>query len=113
MHEVSVAGEIIRLVRKEMERRGWEHLDEIGVSVGVLSGVDPEALSFAFEAVTAETDLSECRLAIDVVALEARCEPCGRTFAVAEMEFRCPECGSVDIDVLRGQEMNITHLTGA
>lgn len=113
MHEVSVAGEIIRLAQKEATRRRWRHLDEIGVSVGEMSGVDASALAFAFEALTTGTELSACRLAIDVARVEARCEKCGHVFAVEELVFRCQRCGSIETEVLRGQEMNITHLTGA
>lgn len=113
MHEVSVAGEIIRLARMEAGRRQWRQLDEIGVRVGEMSGVDPAALAFAFEALTAGTELSGCRLSIDVAGIEARCEECRHMFVVRELEFSCPQCGSGETEVVQGQEMNITHLTGA
>lgn len=110
MHELSIAQNILDTVQKEMTRRHLPAVVEVGVEVGALSGVLPDALQFGFEALVAGTPLAGCRLALTPVPAEARCRTCGHTFAVADFFFRCPTCGAGEVEVTHGYELNITHL---
>jgi hydrogenase nickel incorporation protein HypA/HybF len=82
----------------------------IHLRIGALSGVDPEALSFGFEAATIDTPLAGTQLVIQPVPVRAACRACGREFDVDDLMFLCPGCQSVDVDVTQGQEMQIDHL---
>lgn len=110
MHELSIAKEIIAIVTAEAEKKQLGRVTEIHLRIGALSGVDPEALSFGFEAATLETPLAGARLAIQAVPVHAVCRACGRQFDVEDLVFLCPGCGSVDVEVTQGQEMQIDHL---
>jgi hydrogenase nickel incorporation protein HypA/HybF len=110
MHELSIAQSILHTVQQEMTLRRLPAVTEVGVQVGALSGVLPDALLFGFEALVAGTPLAGCRLALTPVPAEARCRACGHPFAVADFLFRCPACGSGQVDVTHGYELNITHL---
>ena len=48
MHELSIANAILDAVRKERERLNGARVIKVGVRIGELAGVDPEALSFGF-----------------------------------------------------------------
>ena len=50
MHELSIADAILDAVRVEAEKRPGAHVTKVGVRIGALSGVEPEALSFGFSA---------------------------------------------------------------
>jgi hydrogenase nickel incorporation protein HypA/HybF len=56
MHEVGIANSILEAGHTEAARRPGATLTGIGVRIGVLSGVDIDALRFAFECITAETE---------------------------------------------------------
>lgn len=58
MHELQAAIQIIEMVRKEMDRRKFTEIGRIGVRIGALSGFNPDALVFSFDAAAAETPLS-------------------------------------------------------
>lgn len=49
MHEVSIAYSLLRQVTDAAERNGLSTVQSVGVAVGRMSGVVPDALAFAFE----------------------------------------------------------------
>ena len=110
MHELSIAKEIIAIVTTETERLRLDRVTAIHLRIGALSGVDPEALSFGFEAATLDTPLAGTRLVIQSVPVRAKCRACGRQFDIEDLVFLCPGCQSVDVDLTQGQEMQIDHL---
>lgn len=110
MHELRIATEVIETVQAEMSRRCLDRIGEIGLAIGALSGVDPEALSFAFDASVAGTNLAGSRLDIEYIPVEGHCRACAHEFSVDELCFICPKCGSGDLDIIRGQELNIVWL---
>ena len=62
-------------VLREARRAGAVRVHQIRLRVGVLSGVVPEALQFAFEALTAGTPAEGAILAIDDVPARFWCAP--------------------------------------
>ena len=112
MHELSIARRIIEIAEQEMQRQKLDRLSEIGLKLGVLSGIDRQALDFSFEAATTGTTLENTSLAIELVPLTGQCSACRHEFDIHDFTFVCPVCGSGDISVTSGQELEITHLVG-
>ncbi len=110
MHELKIATEIIETVQAEMIRRDLERIGAVGLAVGALSGVDPDALGFAYDASVIGTSLHGSRLDIEFIPVEGRCLACEHEFSVDDLCFVCPECGSGKLDIIRGQELNIVWL---
>ena len=48
MHELGIANSILDGVAKEIERRPGSRPTRVGVRIGELAGVDPDALRFGF-----------------------------------------------------------------
>ncbi len=112
MHELGIALEIIKSVEAERLERDMKQISEIGVSVGALSSIDPESLRFCFDASKKDTALMDTQLEIEYVAVEGKCNSCARNFKVEDFIFICPSCGSTDIEVEKGEEMNINYIIG-
>jgi len=113
MHEVRIATEIISTVQREMVSRGLDSIAEIGLRIGVLSGVDPDALMFSFQAVTSGTEMERIRLVIETIPVRAACQLCAKEFDVENYLFVCPACESTDVRVIEGEELDITWLSPA
>ena len=109
MHEMSVAIELHRACRAEMEARGGGRLESVAVAVGELSAVEPDLLRFAWDAITSGEADAGAALEIEWRAARQRCEACG------PLEERqpgtwlrlCPHCeapllveGGRDLDIL-------------
>ena len=110
MHELGIAQSILKTVEQEMEARSLPPVAEVGVRVGALSGVLPDALAFGFEALVAGTALADCELKIEHVPAQAQCQACPHLFDVADFFFQCPACGSVQVTVTHGYELDIAYL---
>ena len=72
MHELGIASSILDAVRDEAEKHPSGRVTKVGVRIGVLSGVEPEALSFGFNALIQGTDLDPLTLAIEFVPRRQR-----------------------------------------
>jgi len=114
MHEVGIATSILEAGHRETERRPGAKLVGIGVRIGVLSGVDVEALRFAFECITAETDDGQVVLTTEKCPRMNRCEDCGQEFSSAELapfsDAPCPRCSSTHTSFVSGDQLDIAFI---
>ena len=110
MHELAIAESIVSSVLEETERQRLGSVKEIGLRIGRLTDVVPEALEFAFEAITVDSPLQHTVLRIERVPVSGKCLSCRRTFEVIDFVFSCPHCKSGDIEVTGGKELDIAYL---
>ncbi len=106
MHELSIATALAESLISYMQ----EHKVSITcahVRVGLLSGIDPEALQFAWEPALEnfpDSGLKNCRLAIKKALLKHRCKDCGKTFEFENWRMECPACGKESLHRESGSE---------
>jgi hydrogenase nickel incorporation protein HypA/HybF len=110
MHELSIASAILDAVRKEAEKRPGVHVTKVGVRIGAMSGVEPEALSFGFSALVQGTELDPLALEIEPVPRRQRCPACDFTFEVIEYSLACPRCASLETLWAGGDELDLAYL---
>jgi hydrogenase nickel incorporation protein HypA/HybF len=110
MHELSIANSILEAVRKERERLNCARVIKVGVRIGELAGVDPEALSFGFEVLVKDTDFEPLPLAIESVPRRHECSHCRHVFTVVDYRMDCPDCGSTDTRCIGGDELELAYL---
>jgi len=110
MHELSLANAILTAVRSEAAQRPGLCVRTVGVRVGELAGVDPDALSFCFEALVRGTDLEPLRLAIEPCPRRQRCSHCGHSFTVVDCSVACPACGELRTECIGGEELELAYL---
>ncbi len=110
MHEMGIANSVLEGVAAEVRRRPGSRPLKVGVRIGELAGVDPDALRFAFEALTLETELQGLELDIEFRAPQGRCRQCAREFAIRDFELKCPACGSTNAECISGDELEFAYL---
>jgi len=110
MHEMGIANSILDGVAAELRRRPGVRPLKVGVRVGELAGIDPDALRFAFEALTIDTPLAGLELDIEFRTSHSRCRDCGHEFEVLNYELLCPACGSLSTDRISGDELEFAYL---
>ncbi len=110
MHEMSLCESVLQILEDNAKRRGFERVEAVWLEIGALSGVEPEAMRFAFDAVTRGTLADKARLEIIEVPGQAWCMQCGRTVPVKQRFDACPDCGSYQLQVTGGEEMRIKEL---
>lgn len=113
MHELGIAESVLGIVAEEMRRNGLERVLKVRLEVGKLSGVDREALDFAFEALLPDSPAAGAQIEISVPALLLRCLSCSADYeALSADDLRCPRCGEARFEVRRGREMLVTAIEG-
>jgi hydrogenase nickel incorporation protein HypA/HybF len=110
MHEMSIANSVLDAVRAELQRFPNGHVYKVGLRIGALAGVDPDALSFCFEALVRETDLDPLALEIEYRSRTHRCRGCGGSFAASAEDSVCPDCGGAESDFIGGDELELAYL---
>lgn len=111
MHEVSLVEDLLTIAEEELNRaRVGEQVRSVVVRVGALSGVNAEALRFAFEAVSPKTKLSGARLVIRRVPATGRCRRCGYTGPIEDPLSACPQCGHPFLRIEGGRDLQLESL---
>jgi hydrogenase nickel incorporation protein HypA/HybF len=105
MHEASIVESLIDLVRQNVPDAG--RVRRVNVSVGLLSGVSPDAMQFYFEIMRQDTLNSRAELVVSLEPLLARCERCGRDHALSETLWLCPACGAPALVFRNGDELHL------
>lgn len=113
MHEMSIAQNILDIVREEMARHQVEKIEAINVVVGKLSAIVPSSLTFCYQVLTDHTDLAETALNVRVLPIGYACFDCGLRFESDEMVFTCPDCGADTPMITSGRDMVIENIVVA
>jgi hydrogenase nickel incorporation protein HypA/HybF len=111
MHEVGIMESALDAVRREAAAHGATSVTRIVLRIGAISGVEPDALRFAFEAVSPDTLAAGARLEIETIPARAHCGACQREFVIEQgFIFTCPNCGAFSGDVRSGRELELARL---
>lgn len=89
---------------------GARQVHEIHLRVGALSGVVPDALQMAFEALRMGTPAEGAVLKIEEVPARYWCVVCDREFASDKMFAECPTCRCVSGELRVGRELELASM---
>ena len=111
MHELSIAIGIVDGVLEEAERHGGLAVEAVRVRLGCLSGVDKDALLFAYQVARQDTSLESSRLEIEDLKAVIFCPACAQERdAEPASGLLCPHCGTPASRIVQGEELEITAL---
>ncbi len=110
MHEMSIAQSIVSIVDDTLAKEQYEHLREVVVDIGELVAVVPESLEFCYMVITEKTKFQDSKLTINILPLVGRCRNCHSESKVEGFDFVCSECSGRDLEIIQGEELNISHL---
>jgi hydrogenase nickel incorporation protein HypA/HybF len=110
MHEMGIANSVLEAVRTEARRFPGKHICKVGVRIGELAGVDPDAMRFCFEALVQGTELEPLALDIDLCPRRHECGSCGRLFVAPFEDLVCPNCGALHSRFISGDELDLAYL---
>jgi hydrogenase nickel incorporation protein HypA/HybF len=110
MHELSIMDSALNVALERAREAGATHVQEVRLRVGTLSGVVPDALQFAFEALTPGTLAAGARLRIDDVPARFFCGVCSQEFQADDLLAECPTCHQPSGELRAGRELELASL---
>lgn len=110
MHEMSLCEGVLQILEDNAKSQGFRRVITVWLEIGGLSGVEPEAMKFCFDAVSRGTLADHARLEIVETPGQAWCMLCSKNVQVKQRFDECPECGSYQLQVVGGDEMRIKEL---
>jgi hydrogenase nickel incorporation protein HypA/HybF len=108
MHEVGIVNDALEIASDAAKASGASRIIAVRMKVGELSGVEPEALSFAFEVVAASTIAAGAQLTIETVSATCICRDCGNE-RIGRSAGPCPLCGG-ESTVAHGYELLVSSI---
>jgi hydrogenase nickel incorporation protein HypA/HybF len=110
MHELSLAGGILRLVEDAAARERFTRVSALRLEAGALAGVEVRALRFAREALVPGTSQAGATIAIEEPPASAWCLRCACSIRIRTRTEGCPHCGGVQIQPTGGTELRVLDL---
>lgn len=108
VHELILAESALKLA---LSAAGAARVFRIGLRVGTLSGVDPEALQFALTCVAQRTLAEGAVIDIETVAARGHCAACREEFALErDALLECPACGRPVTELRGGRELEVSRV---
>jgi len=110
MHELSIAENILDLVKEHVAPPDHRRVTSVKVKIGALAGVVPDSLEFCFTAITSGTSLASAKLQIEHVPAMMECSSCNDTFNSEMGIVLCPRCGNGNTRLISGTELQVTEI---
>ena len=110
MHEMGIVASVIEAVTEAVREAGAVKVNSVTIAVGDMTETVPDALAFAFDALTPGTVLEGAELKIDTFSPRSRCMDCGHEYGHDRFQMTCPECGSFYLELLQGRELHIASI---
>ncbi|MCP5284097.1 MAG: hydrogenase maturation nickel metallochaperone HypA [Burkholderiaceae bacterium] len=110
MHELSLAGGVLRVVEDAAARDGFARVSRLTLEAGALAGVEVRALRFALESLAPGTCLEGAEVVIDEPPAPAWCHACCTTVEIRHRLEDCPQCGSARLLPTGGTELRVRDL---
>ena len=107
MHELSIAFNIIDLVKENASRILAKKVNHIQIEVGKLAGVDITSLIFALDTAKKGTIISESTTEIIEININAICLNCDYHYNPQNNINGCPNCKSSRFEIITGKELKV------
>jgi hydrogenase nickel incorporation protein HypA/HybF len=110
MHELAICQSLIAQVQGVARDKQAATVDRIVVTVGPLSGVEPELLQRAFEVAKFGTIAATAELVVQSGPVIVACRSCGAESTVPSNRLLCSACGNWRVRVISGEELLLSSV---
>lgn len=110
MHELSLAKDILEIIRQNVSKEDLSSVKKVVIRAGQFSGVVFDSLKFSFQAMTSQTELEGAELEVIEIPFQLKCNSCCE---ITSNEFGmsvCSDCGSGDTEIISGTELQVIEV---
>lgn len=111
MHELGIVFHIQDIVRDVAKENNVQHVQEVVLELGEVSGVVPSYLTDCWQwACKKEPLFKDCELTVEEIPARTHCEACGRDYDTIAHGKTCPSCGSQETWLRSGNEVAVKEI---
>lgn len=110
MHEMSLCESVLQILETEAARQQFTKVNAVWLEIGVMSGVEVDAMRFCFDVIVRHSLADGARLEIVEIPAQAWCLDCAQNVAIQQRYDACPHCGGYQLQVAGGEQMRIKEL---
>ncbi len=110
MHEMTLMESVRSIVDQAHRQHGFRRVKRVVLEIGVLAGVQQEALTFCWDVVMKGSSAEGAALEIETLEGRAWCPTCAREVPITSRLDPCPSCGGMPGSVTQGLEMRVKGL---
>jgi hydrogenase nickel incorporation protein HypA/HybF len=110
MHEISIMQGTLDLALQTATASAASQILCLRLRVGAMTGVVPEALQFAFEALREGTIAGAARLEVETISASCWCAQCQMEFEAKDWLQDCPQCHRPSMELRRGLELELASI---
>lgn len=110
MHEMSIVASIVDIAESEAKKADAKIISEIELDIGTVSGIEIDALNFAFKCIKPKTMLKNAEIKINIIQAKSKCNDCTFEFKTDTVYSLCPECNSYKTKIIQGKEMKVKSI---
>ncbi len=110
MHEMALGQGLVDALVEQSRVHGFAEVRAVKLAVGALGHVEPDALAFCFDVVSAGTLAEGAVLEIERPEGTAHCMGCGSDVTIMSRVDPCPLCGGFRLMITGGEDMKIREL---
>ncbi|MEN8124930.1 MAG: hydrogenase maturation nickel metallochaperone HypA [Bacteroidota bacterium] len=110
MHELSIAMGIVKIAEKEAKKANAKKIELIELEIGELSGVQIDALDFAWPMAVNGTLLESAKKIVFNIKGIAVCSDCKHEYEISHYYDSCPKCNSNLKIIVQGKELRVKSL---
>ena len=110
MHELTIIENILNIVKNNLKNDPSE-VKKIFITLGVLSGIEKNALLQSFAAIKKNHPFTRTKLIISENKRVIFCPTCKKQTKIQKnLILKCRFCGKRKVDIIKGKEMTIDKI---
>ena len=110
MHEIGIIQGALELALQSAQASAATQIHCVRLRVGAMTGLVPEALQFAFEALREGTMAAKATLEVETVPARCWCRDCEVEFESADWLQECPRCHRGGAELRHGLELEVASM---
>jgi hydrogenase nickel incorporation protein HypA/HybF len=111
MHELGIVQSILEIIEEQLKIHEGERVVSVQLEFGAMTAVMPEAIEFAFQALTREGPVAGAALDIIILPIKGVCLDCGHQVELDSYTPFCPACVDGMLNIFQGKdEMRIVSI---
>ena len=107
---MSIVASIVEIAESEAKKNNAKVISKLELDIGIVSGIELDALNFAFNSIKHETMLKYAEIKINIIKAKSKCENCNFEYDVEDVYSLCPKCNSYKTNIIQGKEIKIKSI---